>query len=90
MLITKNEVVDIFSKLLAGKITREDANCWACEKMYAFDSDKLEFSPPENKELLWSGGMDLMLVDSQMSPDEYMYSLEEIDEVYRKKWVDNL
>ncbi|KKJ78730.1 hypothetical protein WH95_01240 [Kiloniella litopenaei] len=90
MLITKDEVVDIFSKLLAGKISREEVDSWACEKMYAFDYEELEFSPAEDEELLWSGVMYLMGIDLQTSPREYMYSFEEIEEVYREKWRDNL
>tara|TARA_R110002124_G_scaffold32452_6_gene108874 strand:+ start:162 stop:428 length:267 start_codon:yes stop_codon:yes gene_type:complete len=86
MLLTINDIKDKFSKLIAGQISREDADRWAYERVLAFDAGTLEFQPVCDEEFLWSAIQYLYGVDTKDAPDEYMHSLEDIQRAFEEKW----
>lgn len=86
MLLTIDDIKGKFSELLAGKISREDADRWAYERMQALDAGSLEFNPKSDEEFLWSAIQYLYGVDTKDSPDEYMHSLDDIQKAFEDKW----
>lgn len=86
MLLTIDEVREIFRELISGKISREEADRWAYERMRAFDSDSLEFEPIIDEEFLWSAIQYLYGVDTKVSPNEYLHSIEEIKQTFESRW----
>lgn len=86
MRLTRGDIEQVFSSLINGDITREEADRWAHERMQAFDSDSLVFEPSKDEEFLWEAIQYLYGIDSRVSPDEYMHSIEEIKEAYQEKW----
>jgi hypothetical protein len=86
MLLIIDDIKEIFNGLISGRISREEADRWAYERMQAFDSDSLEFEPITNEDLLWSAIQYLYGIDTKVSPDEYMHSIEEIKQAFEKRW----
>lgn len=86
MLLTLDDIKKIFTSLIKGDMTREDADRWAYERMQAFDSNCLEFVPSSDEEMLWSAIQYLYGIDTKISPNEYMHSIDEIQSVFEEKW----
>lgn len=86
MRVTHEDVHAVFTALISGKIDRESADCWAHERMEAFDAEQLEFEPTEDEAQLWDAIMYLLGIDMQIAPGEYMHSIEDIREQYEKRW----
>ena len=86
MLLTIDDIKEIFTRLIDGNISREEADRWAYERIQASDSDSLEFDPVSDKLFLWSAVMYLFGVDMMISPGEYMHSLEDIKETFEERW----
>ncbi len=86
MRLTRDDIEQVFSSLINGSITREEVDRWAYERMQAFDADSLVFEPSKDEEFLWEAIQYLYGIDSRISPDEYMQSIEEIKEDYQEKW----
>lgn len=86
MLLTLEDIKTTFLSLIKGDISREEADRWAYIRMQAFDSGSLEFSPESEEELLWSAIQYLYGIDTKVSPDEYMNSIEEIKIEFEEKW----
>lgn len=86
MLLTSNDIKGIFSGLITGEMSREEADRWAFERMQEFDAGTLEFHPVCDEEVLWGAIQFLYGVDTKISPDEYMNSLEDIRTAFEEKW----
>lgn len=86
MLLTIDDIKDKFSELITEKISREDADRWAYERIKAFDAGSLEFFPACDEEILWSAIQYLYGIDTKNAPDEYMHSLEDIKSTFEMKW----
>ena len=89
MLLTIDDIKEKFSELIVGKISREEADRWAYERMQALDSGSLIFQPACDEEFLWSAIQYLYGVDTKDSPDEYMHSLEDIQKKFAQKRYKN-
>lgn len=87
MLLTLNDIKEVFNNLIKEKITREQADRWAYERMQSFDADTLYFEPKEKEELLWDAIQYLYGIDSKVSPTEYMHPLDEIKETFEERWA---
>lgn len=86
MIVTVNDVNEIFTKLINSEITRENADCWAYEKMEAFDSKELEFQPIADHEKIWDAIQYLYGIDTKLSPKEYMHSIDEVEQAFKERW----
>ena len=87
MQLTVEQVNQIFKSLISSEISREDSDRWAYERMKAFDLGELEFSPLNDEEKLWGAVQYLYGIDTKISPNEYMHSLDEIRETFEEKWM---
>ena len=86
MLVSLSDVRLIFGKLIDGKISREEADRWAYEKVKAFDAGSLEFESVTDEQSLWNAIKYLYGIDTKISPFEYMHSIEEIKNEFIEKW----
>lgn len=86
MRLTLDDIKTIFTSLIRKDVSREYADRWAYEKIQAFDSDCLEFVPTSDEEMLWSDIQYLYGIDTKISPDKYMHSIDEIQSVFEEKW----
>ena len=86
MELSRDDIQEVFQDLIAGRISREDADRWAYARMQAFDSDDLSFSPKADEELLWDAVQYLYGIDTKVSPEEYMHSIDDIEAEYRSHW----
>ena len=78
MLLTSDQIDDVYSRLIAGTLSREDADRWAYVRMRACDAGELEFQPPSDEEMLWSALQYLYGIDIQHAPGDYLHSIEDI------------
>ena len=85
MKLSTRDIRKIFKYLIDGKISREEADRWAYIRIKALDSNDLSFLPKSDEKILWDGVLYLFGIDIKISPDEYMYSIEDIEEEYVKK-----
>ena len=72
------DVRNLFLGVLSGAITRENADRWAYLIIQKNEADELEFSPPQDREKIWSGVMYLYGIDMRESPDEYLHTAQDI------------
>ncbi len=86
MKLEMKNIHDVFNGILNSKTTREEADRWAYKIMLAFDSGNLEFVPLSDEQLLWSAIQYLHGIDSKISQNEYLHSLEEIQEAFEENW----
>jgi hemerythrin superfamily protein len=86
MELSLTDVQNVFEDLIAGRISREDADRWAYARMQSFDSNDLLFHPKAEEELLWDAVQYLYGIDTKVSPDEYMHSIEDIETEYLSRW----
>ena len=74
---TKEEISDKLSMCLEGKITRKDLSEWA----YGFiNNDDWELENQED----WDYLLEIAMIDEMISPDVYLYSEEDIREIFDK------
>ena len=86
MELSRSDIHDVFQNLIEGRISREDADRWAYARMQAFDSNDLSFNPKVDEELLWSAVQYLYGIDTKLSPDEYMHSIDDVEAEYLSRW----
>lgn len=86
MELTLLEINQLFNKLIELEFTREEADRWAFKRIQAFDSGVLQFLPQTDEEILWSAIQYLYGIDIKISPDEYMHSIDDIQEEFEKTW----
>ncbi|QPB85430.1 hypothetical protein CWC22_020630 [Pseudoalteromonas rubra] len=84
--LSNTELKQIFNNLIAGELSREDADRWAYKMMQAFDNDSLEFIPSSDESKLWEGVQYLFGIDTMEEPGEYIHTIEEIEEEFNRKW----
>jgi hypothetical protein len=78
----------VFEDVLAGRITREQADRWAYTVVQQEEAGTLVYSPAADKERIWSGVMYLYGVDILESPGEYLHSDDDIRTAMKEKLGD--
>ncbi|MDR5758550.1 hypothetical protein [Caballeronia sp. LZ035] len=78
MEIDVQTVRHVFEEMLAGRISRQEADRWAYSVIQHEEAGNLIYSPPSDKDRIWSGVMYLYGVDLMESPDEYLHTDEDI------------
>jgi hypothetical protein len=86
VLLTISDIKEIFTRLINDEITRDTADRWVYERMQAFDANLLEFNPVSDEKLSWSAIEYLYGINTRISPNEYLHSMEEIKEAFEEKW----
>lgn len=86
MELSRSDIQNVFQDLIEGRISREDADRWAYARMQAFDSNDLSFNPKVDEELLWDAVQYLYGIDTKLSPEEYMHSIDDIETEYLSRW----
>jgi len=84
--LSRSDIQEVFQNLIEGRISREDADRWAYARMQAFDSNDLSFNPKGDENLLWDAVQYLYGIDTKISPDEYMHSIDDIEAEYSSRW----
>lgn len=85
MEITLAEVKQKFIDLLNDKISREEVDRWAYSIIQQEELGNISFSPPDDKDKIWSGVMYLYGIDIQEEPGEYLHTKEDIREALKEK-----
>lgn len=78
MRIILESVRKVFSDVLEGRMTREEADRWAYIIVQASESQELIFFPPDEKKRIWDGIMYLYGIDLMEKPGEYLHTDEDI------------
>jgi len=78
MKISEFEVNKIFEGLKSGEITRDEAYKWACHICNLEDKGVLEYIPKEREVAIWKAVNFIQGYDLEDSPDEYLYSIEDL------------
>ncbi|TCK36366.1 hypothetical protein B0G84_5363 [Paraburkholderia sp. BL8N3] len=78
MKIDVQSVRRVFEEMLAGRMSREEADRWAYLVMQQEEAGTLIYLPSSDKERIWSGVTYLYGVDLMESPDEYLHTDEDI------------
>lgn len=68
----------VFKDVLAGRMSREQADRWAYSVVQQEEASTLTYSPPADKERIWAGVMYLYGVDAMETPTEYLHSEDDI------------
>jgi len=89
MRLTKEDIQKTFTCLIDGRLSREEADRWAYQRMQAFDNKSLVFEPTVDESFLWDAIQYLYGIDTKVSSDEYMHSIEDIKETYKEKWSES-
>ena len=71
-------VRSVFKDILAGRISREQADRWAYSVMQQEEGGTLRYSPSTDRERIWAGVMYLYGVDSMEAPGEYLHTDDDI------------
>jgi hypothetical protein len=78
----------VFEDVLAGRMTREQADRWAYTVVQQEEAGTLVYSPAADKERIWSGVMYLYGVDIMESSGEYLHSDDDIRTAMKEKLGD--
>jgi hypothetical protein len=70
---SSNEVENVFLDLTSGRLSREDADVWAGQWVYADE-------PPDMEDSLWEALLHLAGCDLQLPGGEYLHSDEQVQE----------
>lgn len=73
----REEITNKLKKIIDSKITREEVGSWALE--FIRNDDNVEVKDIE----AWHYLVSVSSVDEMISPDEYLYSIEDI-----KGWIE--
>lgn len=79
MTITLEELKNIFSAVIRGDLSREEASDRAIELQQAADDNNLHYIPAEKEYLMWDAILFLLGVDLRSSPNEYLHNKTDID-----------
>ena len=86
ILASLHDIQTTFKALIAGTLTREQADRWAFERIDAFDREDLRFDPPGEQERIWSALQYLYGIDLQEAPGAYLHSLDDIKHEFEQRW----
>lgn len=84
--LSMESVKQVFSELLAEKITREQADRWAYQIIKAEESKMLVIDDKEPL-LVWEAVMFLYGIDLMESPGEYLHTKSDIDVFLKEKLI---
>lgn len=87
IVVSIRDVQSTFKALIAGTMTREQADRWAFERIDAFDQQELRFEPVDEEERIWSALQYLYGIDLQEEPGTYLHSLDDIENKFRSRWA---
>ena len=68
----------VFEDVLAGRISREQADRWAYSVVQQNEAGTLEYSPPKDRERIWAAVMYLYGVDMPTALGEYLHTDNDI------------
>lgn len=74
MKVTISEVLQVFEGILAGNITRDEAEDWAYIRMEAEDNRELIYDPAPAEDLIWDGIGYLLGVGLLNLTGEYLHA----------------
>lgn len=84
MIVSLDEIKQIFEELIKEKKTREQISAWAKIRQQANDTDELEYEPANEKNRIWRSIKYLLGVDLRDIDGSYLHSLENLIE-FRKE-----
>lgn len=68
----------VFEDVLAGRISREQADRWAYSVVQHNEARTLQYSSPEEKERVWAAVMYLYGIDITTAPGKYLHTDDDI------------
>jgi len=87
MIVTILDIQDIFSKLLNGETTRDEADRWAFKIYSGLDSiNQYSLCPAKYDKLILEALQYLWGIDDLDENREYLYSYSQIKSNFEKKW----
>jgi hypothetical protein len=89
MKIDIEAVRNVFLNVLAGRMTREEADRWAYALIQQSEANALIFIPESNKKCIWDGIMYLYGIDLMEEPGKYLHTDEDIRSAMKAKVGDS-
>lgn len=77
----------VFEDVLAGRMSREQADRWAYSVIQQEETGTLTYAPPADKARIWAGVMYLYGVDTMEAPSEYLHTDDDIKAAMEAKLV---